>query len=51
MVYLTTNKVSDSQVFGDLLNQMPQDEPISSVCKDGDYDINQCCQAHIVIPP
>ena len=30
-VQLTTNNVSDSQVLGDLLNQIPQDEQIDSV--------------------
>ncbi len=30
-VQLTTNNVSDSQVLGDLLNQIPQDERIDSV--------------------
>jgi inhibitor of KinA sporulation pathway (predicted exonuclease) len=47
--------VSDSQVLGDLLNQIPQDEQIESVYTDGAYDTKQCrqnCrQAHAVIPP
>ena len=30
--------VSDSQVLGDLLNQIPQDEQINSVYTDGAYD-------------
>ena len=30
-VQLTTNNVSDSQVLGDLLDQIPQDEQIDSV--------------------
>ncbi len=35
---LTTNNVSDSQVLGDLLDQIPQDEQIDSVYTDGAYD-------------
>src|SRR5690606_40156727 len=56
-VPLTTNNVSDSQVLGDLLNQIPQDEQIASVYTDGAYDTKQCRQviadrqAHAVIPP
>ena len=56
-VQLTTNNVSDSQVLGDLLNQIPQDERINSVYTDGAYDTKQCRQviadrqAHAVIPP
>ena len=56
-VQLTTNNVSDSQVLGDLLNQIPQDERIDSVYTDGAYDTKQCRQviadrqAHAMIPP
>ncbi|ENU36816.1 hypothetical protein F970_02873 [Acinetobacter sp. CIP 102082] len=56
-VQLTTNNLSDSQVLGDLLNQIPQDEQIDSVYTDAAYDTKQCCQAiadrqaHAVIPP
>jgi len=56
-VQLTTNNVSDSQVLGDLLDQIPQDERIDSVYTDGAYDNKQCRkviadrQAHAVIPP
>ena len=56
-VQLTTNNVSDSQVLGDLLNQIPQDEQIDSVYTDAAYDTKQCReviadrQAHVVIPP
>ncbi|MFW1736875.1 IS5 family transposase [Acinetobacter sp. ULE_I001] len=56
-VQLTTNNVSDSQVLGDLLNQIPPAEPIDSVYTDGAYDTKQCRevisdqQAHTVIPP
>ena len=56
-VQLTTNNVSDSQVLGDLLNQIPQDEQIDSVYTDGVYDTKHCHQviadrqAHAVIPP
>ena len=56
-VQLTTNNVSDSQVLGDLLNQIPLDEQIDSVYTDGAYDTKQCRQviadrqAHAVIPP
>ncbi len=56
-VQLTTNNVSDSQVLGDLLDQIPLDERIDSVYTDGAYD-TKCCrkvisdrQAHAVIPP
>ena len=56
-VQLTTNNISDSQVLGDLLNQIPPAEPIDSVYTDGAYDTKQCRemisdrQAHAVIPP
>ena len=56
-IQLTTNNVSDSQVLGDLLDQIPQDEQINSVYTDGAYDTKQCRQviadrqAHAVIPP
>ncbi len=56
-VQLTTNNVSDSQVLGDLLDQIPPDEQIDSVYTDGAYDTKQCRQviadrqAHAVIPP
>jgi IS5 family transposase len=49
--------MSDSQVLGDLLDQIPQDEQIDSVYTDGAYDTKQCRQviadrqAHAVIPP
>ncbi|AZN64166.1 IS5/IS1182 family transposase [Acinetobacter johnsonii] len=54
---LTTNNVSDSQVLGDLLEQIPLDEQIDSVYTDGAYDTKQCRQviadrqANAVIPP
>ena len=56
-VQLTTNNVSDSQVLGDLLDQIPQEEQIDSVYTDGAYDSKLCRQviasrkAHAVIPP
>ena len=56
-VQLTTNNISDSQVLGHLLNQIPPAEPIDSVYTDGAYDTKQCRemisdrQAHAVIPP
>ncbi|MDQ9820881.1 IS5 family transposase [Acinetobacter bereziniae] len=56
-VQLTTNNVSDSQVLGDLLAQIPLDEKIDSVYTDGAYDTKHCRkvildrQAHAVIPP
>ena len=56
-IELTTNNVSDSQVLGDLLDQIPQDERIDSVYTDGAYDTKQCRQviadrqAYTVIPP
>ncbi|MDI9693705.1 transposase, partial [Acinetobacter baumannii] len=46
-----------SQVLGDLLDQIPQDERVDSVYTDGAYDTKQCRkviadrQAHAVIPP
>ena len=56
-VQLTTNNVSDSQVLGDLLDQISPDEQIDSIYTDGAYD-TKCCrqlvsdrQAHAVIPP
>ena len=36
--------MSDSQVLGDLLDQIPQDEQIDSVYTDGAYDTKQCRQ-------
>jgi len=56
-VQLTTNNISDSQVLGDLLDQIPLDEQIDSVYTDGAYDTKQCRQviadrqAYAVIPP
>jgi len=55
-VQLTTNNVSDSQVLGDLLDQIPLDEQIDSVYTDGAYDTKYCRkvisdrQAYAVIP-
>ncbi len=55
-IELTTNNVSASEVLGDLLNQIPQEEQIDSVYTDGAYDTKQCRQviaerqAHAVIP-
>ena len=55
-IQLTTNNVSDSQVLGDLLDQIALDEKIDSVYTDGAYDTKQCRQviadrqAHAVIP-
>ena len=37
-IQLTTNNVSDSQVIGDLLDQIPQDEQIDSIYTDGAYN-------------
>ena len=56
-IQLTTKNVSDSQVIGNLLDQIPQDEQIDSVYTDGAYDTKKCRQviadrqAHAVIPP
>jgi hypothetical protein len=56
-VQLTINNVSDSQVLGDLLDQIPPDNRIDSVYTDGAYDTKSCRQvisdrqAHAVIPP
>ncbi len=41
-VQLTTNNVSDSQVLGDLLDQISLDEQIDSVYTDGAYDTKRC---------
>jgi hypothetical protein len=41
-IQLTTNNVSDSQVLGDLLNQISSDELIDSVYTDGAYDTKLC---------
>lgn len=43
-VQLTINNVSDSQVFGDLLDQSPQVEQIDYIYTDGAYDTKQCRQ-------
>lgn len=56
-VQLTTNNVSDSQVFEDLLDQIPLDEQIDSVYTDRAYDTKHCRkvisdrEAHALIPP
>ena len=56
-VQLTTNNMSDSQVLGHLLAQIPEDERVDSVYTDGAYDTKQCRQvivdrqAQAVIPP
>lgn len=56
-VQLTTNNVGDSQVLGDLLDQIPSDERIDSVYTDGTYDMKRCRQVitdqnvHAIIPP
>ena len=56
-VQLTTNNVGDSQVLGELLDQIPKDEEIDSVYTDGAYDTKRCRQlvadrnAHAIIPP
>ena len=56
-VHLTTNNVSDSQVLGDLLDQIPENERIDLVYTDGADDTKYCRQviadrqAHAVIPP
>jgi hypothetical protein len=57
VVQLTTNNLIDSQVIGDLLDQIPLDEQIDLVYTDGAYDTKHCRQvildrdAHAVIPP
>ncbi len=57
VVQLTTNNVIDSQVLGDLLDQIPLDEQIDLVYTDGADDTKHCRQvildrdAHAVIPP
>ena len=48
--------MSDSQVLGDLPNQIPLDKYIDSIYIDEAYDTKQCCQviaewqAHAVVP-
>ena len=42
--YSLQNNVSDSQVLGDLLAQIPLDERIDSVYTDGAYDTKHCRQ-------
>lgn len=57
VVQLTKNNVSDSQVLGDLLYQIPLDERIDLVYTDGAYDKKHCRQvildqdAYAIIPP
>ena len=41
-VQLTTNNVNDSQVLGDLLDQIPADERIDSVYTYGAYETKYC---------
>ena len=49
--------MADSQVLGDLLDQIPSDERIDSVYTDGAYDTKRCRQviadrnANAIIPP
>jgi len=56
-VQLTTNNVSDSQVLGHLLSQIPEDGRVDSVYTDGAYNTKQCRQviadrqAQALIPP
>ena len=56
-IKLKINNVSNSQMLGDLLDQISQEEQIDSVYTDGAYDTKQCRQiiadrqAHAVIPP
>ena len=45
-VQLTTNNISDSQVLGDLLDQIPLDEQIDSVYTDGAYDTKTMPSGH-----
>jgi len=53
----TIKSLSDSQVLGDLLKQILEDERIDSLYTDGAYDTKYCrevivdLQAHTVIPP
>lgn len=52
---LTDNSVADSQVFDDILEQVPQ--PIERCVADGAYDTQSCYQscyqrkAHLIVPP
>jgi hypothetical protein len=45
-VQLTTNNISDSQLLGDLLDQIPLDEQIDSVYTDGAYDTKTMPSGH-----
>ena len=55
-IEVTTNAIGDAPVLPDLLAQIPEDEPISSVGGDGAYDTRKCHaaiaarDAHAVIP-
>ncbi|RDF61003.1 IS4/IS5 family transposase, partial [Acinetobacter baumannii] len=42
-VQLTTNNISDSQVLGEILGQIPLDERVDSVYTDVAYD-TKCCR-------
>ena len=56
-VEITGSHIGDAPVLPDLLNQIPADETIGSVTKDGAYDTRKCHDAiagrgaHAVIPP
>ena len=56
-IVVTTNEIGDSPVTAELLDQIPEDEPIASVTGDGAYDtkdVYEACarrNAIAIIPP
>lgn len=56
-VEVTSNGIGDAPMLPELLAQIPEDEPIASVCADGAYDTRGCLDAialrgaTAVIPP
>ena len=56
-VEITGSHIGDAPILPDLLDQIPEDQEISSVTADGAYDTRKCHdaiadrRAHAVIPP
>lgn len=44
-IEVTGNSVGDAPMLPDLLDQIPEEEPIASVCGDGAYDTKDCHEA------
>lgn len=44
-VMVTKSRIGDASVLPDLLDQIPQDEALLSVCGDGAYDTKRCHKA------